>query len=322
MPLDHYIPQVYLRNFYSPILVDRMYATRKSDLKSFTPNSKSVCRVADGNTNLYLREDRAIEEFLKEIEPKYNMALMKLTENKIDSQCIYTIAGFVAYIITCSPTGMRIFSKPLTSMVETLALDAEKRGLIALPPDELAGTSLAEILKNGDIEITVDRKYPQALGINSIFQHIAAFGNFKWDVLLNGFDQNPFFSSDFPIAIEETEDWRIVNRIVSLAPHLAVRIRPDLSVDRKHADFSFANFGYLMRHVSHKELVEINRLLVQCAEDAVFYRDDLSWVLPFIAKNRNFRIEMMIHRRRVHNGSFVISTQRVVPYRASRQSDA
>ncbi len=43
MPLDHYIPQVHLKNFYSPVLGDRMYATRKSDLKSFTPNSKSVC---------------------------------------------------------------------------------------------------------------------------------------------------------------------------------------------------------------------------------------------------------------------------------------
>ena len=65
-----------------------MYAMRKSDLKAFTPNSKSVCRIDDGNTNAYLREDRAIEEFLKSIEPNYNTAVAKLMGDKIDSECV------------------------------------------------------------------------------------------------------------------------------------------------------------------------------------------------------------------------------------------
>src|ERR1700685_3402274 len=79
LPLDHYVSQVHLRKFYSPLLGgERMYAMRKSDLKSFQPNSKSVCRIEDGSTNAYLKEDRAVEEFLKTIEPKYNEALSKL----------------------------------------------------------------------------------------------------------------------------------------------------------------------------------------------------------------------------------------------------
>jgi hypothetical protein len=68
MPLDHYIPQVHLRKFYSPALSERMYATRKSDLKSFTPNSKAVCVINNGRTNSYLRDARWIEEFLKAID--------------------------------------------------------------------------------------------------------------------------------------------------------------------------------------------------------------------------------------------------------------
>ena len=70
MPLDHYISQVHLKKFYSPVLGDRMYAIRKSDLKSFTSRSKDVCRTNDGSRNAYFDEDRAIEEFLKTIEPK------------------------------------------------------------------------------------------------------------------------------------------------------------------------------------------------------------------------------------------------------------
>ena len=53
VPLDHYVSQVHLKNFYSPVLGSRMYATRKRDLKSFTPNSQSVCRIEDGSTMLF-----------------------------------------------------------------------------------------------------------------------------------------------------------------------------------------------------------------------------------------------------------------------------
>ena len=119
--LDHYVSQVHLKKFYSPVLGERMYAIRKSDLKCFTPNSKGVCGIHDGSTNAYLREDRAIEEFLKTIEPNYNSALEKLIAGKIDGDCIYTISGFVAYVTTCSPGGMRIHSGPLKSTVEVAA---------------------------------------------------------------------------------------------------------------------------------------------------------------------------------------------------------
>lgn len=69
MPLDHYVSQVHLRKFYSPTLNDLMFAVRKSDLKHFCCNSKSVCRIEDGSNNEYLRKDRLIEEFLQFVEP-------------------------------------------------------------------------------------------------------------------------------------------------------------------------------------------------------------------------------------------------------------
>ncbi len=97
MPLDHYVPQVHLRKFYSPALGNRMYAIRKSDLKALMPDSQAVCRIMDGSTNAYLRKDREIEDFLKTIEPNYNAALDKLIAGEIDSKCVYTIAGFVRY---------------------------------------------------------------------------------------------------------------------------------------------------------------------------------------------------------------------------------
>ena len=108
MPLDHYVSQVHLRQFYSPALGHRLYAIRKTDLRTFTSRSEDVCRIPEGSTNAYLRDPRAVEEFLKTIEPKYNAALDKLRTGAVDQECVYTIAGFVAYVVTCSPAGVRL----------------------------------------------------------------------------------------------------------------------------------------------------------------------------------------------------------------------
>src|ERR1017187_9148778 len=119
MPLDHYVSQVHLRNFYSPALDGLMYAIRKSDLKRFPTKSQDVCRIEEGSTNAYLTEDRAIEEFLKAVEPVYNASLRKLREHKIDHECVLCIAGFAAYVATCSPAAMRIHSGPLKASLES-----------------------------------------------------------------------------------------------------------------------------------------------------------------------------------------------------------
>jgi hypothetical protein len=312
MPLDHYVSQVHLKKFYSPALGNRMYAIRKSDLKAFTPRSEDVCRIVDGSTNAYLREDRAIEDFLKTIEPHYNAALDKLIAGEIDNTCIYTIAGFVAYVISCSPAGMRIGSGPLKSTVETTAAMMEAKGLLPPPPPQLGNTALTELLRDRAVDIAIDPKYPQAMGISAILALTATFGNSKWEILHNDFDDSPFFTSDFPAAIEQTDDPRILNRIVPLAPNLALRIKPDLILDKGRLDFSFTTFGYRRRKVGRKELVKLNCLIVRCAEDAVFYRDDDPWVRPFVAKNRHYRIEPHTHRLTTPTGTLLISTQKVV----------
>lgn len=95
-----------------------MYAIRKSDLKRFQTKSQDVCRIEEGSKNAYLTEDRAIEEFLKDVEPRYKASLAKLRENKIDQECIFCIAGFAVYIVACSPAAMRIESGPMKAALE------------------------------------------------------------------------------------------------------------------------------------------------------------------------------------------------------------
>ena len=312
MPLDHYISQVHLKKFYSPALGNRMYAIRKADLKDFRPRSEDVCRIMDGSTNAYLREDRAIEAFLKTIEPNYKGSLDKMIAGTIDKECIYTIAGFVAFVICCSPAGMRIHSNPLKSSVEVTATMMDAQGSIPPAPAALGGRRLSELLRDGTIEVAIDPKYPQAIGINSILKITAIFGNFKWEILHNDFDDTPFFTSDFPVAIEKTSNPRVLNRVVPLAPNLGLRIMPDLSHDRDQPDFSFANFSSCSLRLRHNEVEKLNNLIVRCADETVFYRDDLPWVRPFLAKNRHYRIEPQTRTLRTPTGTLMIFTQAVV----------
>lgn len=311
MALDHYVPQVHLRNFYAPALGERLYAVRKSDLRAFTPNSKGVCAINDGSTNAFLREDRAIEEFLRTIEPSYDGAVRNLASGKIDGETIYTLAGFVASIVACSPTNMRLGQRPLEKTVQATAATLDEKGLMPPPPPELAGKTLTKMIKSGEVVIKVDPKYPQAMGIAGIMQHTVMFGNFGWEVLHNGFEDSPFFTSDFPAAIELSADPRVLNRLVPLTPNLAIRIIPDLKVKEKNPDFSFAHFDYRSRKVGRGEVSAINRLIVQCAEETVIYCDERPWVRPFIAKNRHFRIQPHSYEVTTAKGAALRFTQRV-----------
>jgi hypothetical protein len=313
MALDHYVSQVHLRNFYSPMLVQHMYAMRKSDLQSFPCNSRSVCRIEEGSTNAYLINDRSIEAFLLDVEPRYNSSVTNLRDNKIDKECIHAIAGFAAYVACCAPAAMRIHAEPLKSLLESEAAILDKQGLIPKAPPSLGSKTLTELLADKEVTFSIDSKYPQALGINTIIERVSIFGNSKWEILLNGVPECPFFTSDFPMAIEAT-GYRTMNWIVPLTPALAIRIIPDIRLSGIAPDLSFAKFTSRQRTLRRSEIVEINRLIVQCAEDLVFYRDDHIWIGDFVAKNRYYRIEAVTDRIRYGTGFRNISTQRIVQH--------
>jgi hypothetical protein len=320
MPLDHYVSQVHLRNFNSPVLDGMMYAIRKSDLKRFRTKSQDICRIEENSTNAYLREDRAVEDFLKAIEPQYNASLVKIRENKIDADCILSIAGFAAYVVTCSPAAMRIHSGPLKAALNSTAKALDALGEIPKAPEALGGKSMTELLADGTVKFTVDPKYPQALGISNILHHTSVFGNSPWDILRNDDATSPFFTSDFPAAIEVVDLNTPINRIVPLAPDLAIRIRPDLRLSGTKPDLTFTNFIATPRQVERKEIVCLNRQIIQCAEDLVLYRDDLDWIEKFVAKNRKYRIEPMTQTLAHGTGELLVSTLRIIAHECAAGS--
>ena len=267
MALDHYISQVHLKKFYSPDLDSQMYGIKKKDQKLFMPRAKDVCRIEKGNTNPYLKEKRIIEEFLKDVEPKYDKSISKLRSDKIDAECIYVIAGFVSYILRCSPAAMRMHAATMHESIADLGRRLDKAGEMPMPPSILA-PSFTELLKKGSIQINVDEKYPQAVGISNILSGVSVFGNSEWEVLINPFRESPLFSSDFPVIFEKSPIHGIGKWIVPLAPNLAIRIFPNIR--QEMAQMDFARFKSTHKILSHSEVKHINTLLVRSAESMVF----------------------------------------------------
>jgi hypothetical protein len=301
MALDHYVPQVYLKNFYSPILGELMYAIRKSDLKIFTPNSSSVCRNPEGNTTTFLNEPRAVEEFLRTIEPNYNKVLRKIELKIIDEEVVYTIAGLVAYVSTCSPTAMRTQTTPLKNIIEVTAKVLDANDQLPKPPDLLKFNSVTEMLDSGMIKLNLDEKYTQAIGITAIRDLVLVFGNSSWEFLVNTFNDSLFLTSDHPIALDDSNLTQTV-KIIPLSPRIAVRITPSKS---NYNEFNFKNFRYIFKKPSRKEISKINTLIIRSAEDMVFYQFQHSWVDKLVAKNRRYRIEAFTEEIKVNNGVYL-----------------
>ncbi len=284
-------------------------ASARRVLHAFPCRSENVCRIDEGDTNEYLTESRAIEEFLKTVEPKYNASVAKLRTGNVDKEVIYVIAGFVGYVLCCSPAAMRINSGPLQNELEATAALLDENGKMPKAPNSLGGKiGDRALLKEGTIKFKVDEKYPQAIGISNIMERVNTFGNFEWDVLLNDEPESPFFTSDFPVAIERTGDWRILNRVVPLGPDIAVRIKPDLD-GKRSKDLKFRNFRSRQRKIRGDAVREVNRLIVQSAEKLVFYRDDNAWVKRFVERNSKYRIEPTMHKVRTGKGNLAITGQ-------------
>ena len=268
--------------------------------------------MPDGSTNAYLTEERAIEEFLKDIEPRYNAAIRNITEAKIETSSVYALAGFAAYVTCCSPAAMRINMAPLENILQGTAKLLDEKGVFGQTPEIFEGKSLTQLLQDGIVKFDVDPKYSQAIGISNIHDRASTFGNARWEIFRNTSD-SPFFSSDFPVAIEAIGRTGFIRRVVPLTPELAVRITPDSSM-RGKIDLSFQKFTAAVRTANRDEVVALNRLIVQCAEDMIFFRDDQSWIARFIERNRQFRIDAVVQRI-PHGGSYlVVAQQRIVRF--------
>jgi len=288
-----------------------MYAIRKTDGRAFPCGSEDVCRIENGNTNVYLSEPRMIEEFAQMFEPKYNWACAVFERGEVHPDAVFVIAGFAAFVMVCSPTGMRLGSAPHEARLPAEAQLMDRAGLFDPVPSALGDKSVAELINEGSLVFDIDTRFPQAIGIRNIIDHVTAYGNFHWDILLNRHADTPFFTSDFPVAIEAGHDARFVNRVVPLTPQLAIRICPRLELSGMKLEPNFERFSFAVQSPSRQEVLALNRTIVRSAETMIFYPISAPWVAGFVHKHANFRVEIETKNTAVGTG-FLSESRTVV----------
>lgn len=289
MARDHYVPQCHLSQFIAQDLGHLLHAISKSSGKHFTPRPADVCRVPSGNSIPYLDNERAVEDFLKTVEPPYKPCVERLRAGHLDQEIVYVISGFTAYTITCSPTATRMHPAPAQDFLERQLLAMDAAGEIPKPPPELNRTSASEMIRAAELSMWVDPQYPRAIGAAAIERLIGVLGNGVWEILRSTDSNNPFFTSDFPAAIEGPSPLGTTARIVPLAPDLAVRIIPDRQSSR---NYDFRDLRYTVLNVPRERVMAVNRRVVQCAEEHVFFSKKTEWAQRFVARHSRYHLAL------------------------------
>lgn len=310
MALDHYIPQVYLRRFNSADGIDSFYAIKRADGKTFKTKSKDVCRIEDYTTNSYFEDERIIEEFLQTIEPNINKAINSFSDKKYDVETIYTLSGLVAFIASCSPSAIRFATTMVQSNVEDMAKILDKQGKLPKLNHDGKELILSEMLKNGNVRLNIDDKYCQSLGISNVMKIQASFGNSPWEILINE-TSDYYITGDYPIAIEKTNDPRIVNKIFPITPRIAIRICPDINVCDDEKDFVLNPFRYREINVGRSDVKYINKQLIIAAENMVFMKKYDSMIYSWVLKYKRKRIAQKMYKFPTQNGYYSVGRMEV-----------
>lgn len=312
MPFDHFISQVYLRHWIAGDMGSCLRAIRKSDLYSFRPSPRAICKVQDGNTNRLINQPRKMEETFSLVEHGYNRAISNIIRGLYDQADLLTIARFTACILEASPTALRLHNPFLEKLLSETAvmLDAKER----LP--KLRGRRFSRLLSSGSLRFKVDGRYSQSFGASDMERTAQMLTHGSWEFLHNKFVDSSFFTSDYPVALESTNDWRINNKIVPLTPELALRIRP--SFRTSESDKPFADFTVTRKVISRKTVTDLNRLIVRSAEQLVIFRDDLKWIPGFIKNNADYRVVSKVMKFRKHENDFILLSKQVLSKTAGK----
>lgn len=308
MALDHFVSQVHLRKFYAAALDQRkLFAWRKSSLKTFICDARDVCRIPEGSTNLYISEPRALEEFLRLVEPRYNRACAAAQNGRLEFEDVFSLAGFTAFVGACSPTAVRIGRESITALVDTQARVMDENGAFDRAPAELGGKTLTELLDGEAISINVDQKFAQSVGIAQILELTNGFADTAWEFILNPFDDSPFLTSDFPVTLVPKPGEIALRRFIPLQPNLGAYVTPSRTASDKKPS-KFANFRSRTRAAKRTEIERLNRTIVRCAEDFVFGSLSSDWISRLVERNSTYLVQNTTGRKRTKGGYYTFTS--------------
>lgn len=166
------------------------------------------------------------------------------------------------------------------------------------PPPELGAASATDLVRSGKLIVQTDPKFPQGMSISQLPALTKSLASFRWEIIKNpDSTATPFVTSDFPVAMETPGPPAV--RVLPLRPDLAVRIYP--VVRPPSLPDQLTDFRYRVLTANPSAVREINRSVVQSAEDFVFSPLSTTGLAKLVKKYAKFRLEM--DRVRVPQGT-------------------
>src|SRR3990167_3721992 len=201
MKRDHYIAQTYLKHFGDSNVGGRMHAYRKSGKSSFQPWPADVC--ADWNDDLNVaflpHNPEMLGEYRAIFEPMWNPTIEKIASRSPTPEDKFAIAGYLANLMTCTPTWRRVGVEILNDHARGFLYFSkemkDRYGGNANLPDEAI-----EMMKAGQIALEHDPDYVKAKVTRRLLDMAWIIFKQNWTVLTGAASQK-FVTSDNPSAI-------------------------------------------------------------------------------------------------------------------------
>jgi len=296
---DHYVSQTYLGSFTnSEGYLIPYYKSANAVLGNPKP-PKSVCYEVDGDSNKYFDDPRILDSYLPQFENPWTWNVERLREHVLDDIMKYQIAGYIAFLRTCTPTAKRIGQTMIKATVQPTFEETTQRHFRDHPSeDEETKSIIGKAIEQKNIDVEIDRQFPHAMGISSLIKLTERYFYCKWLVLLNNLEV-PFLTSDNPaVTYYHTNDHSRGRIYVPVAPDVAILINADLGEDR----FAEPKAKY----------VEVfDDLIIKAAEKRVFSNSAESWIEAKVREFMDWRMEAVVDEL-PHLGGRIIVTRQLV----------
>jgi Protein of unknown function (DUF4238) len=223
MSQDHYVAQTYLSAFIHP-QTGRLHAYSKRDSRYFVPSTGSVCKTMNWDqTPKFLSPPDALGRWLKIFEPPWASVVAKLeASHDLAPDDKYVIAGYWAYLSTCTPTWRRVAVALQQHDLDTIYVDRFTAHAQTHPDEFPKAADYLPLLREGKLTPEIDKNFPKALVITQLLRHQSCLYHEAWEVIWNDTDEL-FLTSDNPSCL----DYQYGNpiraaRYLPVTPRLAV----------------------------------------------------------------------------------------------------
>jgi len=320
MPQDHYVAQTYLRAFADPKNADRIHAYRKSDSGHFSPSPAAVCKTMDWDQNpKYLSPPDALGRWLKIFEPHWAAAVTRLSEtHHLSPSDKYVIAGYWAYLSTCTPTWQRVATGIQQSELDDTYLDRFIEYAQAHPDEYPEAAAYISLVKDGSLRAEIDKHYPKVVVTTQLLEHQWCLYHQEWNIVWNNTDEL-FLTSDNPSCFDyEYGSPMRPARYLPLAPRLALWTNVVFDNLPKMAPGTPPVKTSLRCEATTKFVRDMNRLVIQSAENIVLASEPKPYIPVCVGKYKDWRVRTTeVMRIPAADGHYEVTQTRATPKSAA-----